>query len=72
MSKMNGLGGFQPVDPYDWMHRLSKTLESAIVMQTHFERDLLKLQEKLDHMHKDVINLQLDLDIMQMKLESKE
>ena len=69
---MNGLGGFQPVDPYDWMHRLSTTLESAIVMQTHFEHDLSKLQEKVEQLQQDIVTLQLDLDVLQMKLESKE
>lgn len=72
MKKMNGLGGFQPVDPYDWMHRMSKTLESCIHLQTHFEQDLFKLQEKVEQLQQDIVTLQLDLDVLQMKLESKE
>ena len=72
MTNKRSFGDFEPIDPYDWMHKMSQTLERAIHMQQHFERDLMAMKNKVIRLNEDIVNLRvaLDLDKIQRDLDN--
>ena len=65
-------GDFQPIDPFDWMTKMSKTLETTIRLQQRFEQDLKQLNTKLEQLQLDLHDLQLSVDLVRMKQETLE
>ena len=67
---------FDPIDPWDWMKRIAKTLEHTISLQQSMEKDLMWLKKHLDHVtieqHKITVELEnLRLDITPNKVVRK-
>ena len=61
---------FDPIDPFDWMTRMARTLEKTIELQQGMEKDLLWLKKHLDYV--TVEQHKTNVELENLKLEVKD
>ena len=61
---------FDPIDPFEWMTRMAKTLEHTIELQQSMEKDLLWLKKHLDYV--TVEQHKTNMELENLKLEVKD